>query len=94
MPKTSNFFHIFANTWVFCLFLLFCFFKTGVSLTSPGSTGTHSIEEARLEFRDLPDTKPGATPSSNVHEHGESAVGHCCEETGLTLTQHTRLTFD
>lgn len=59
-------------------------------MTSSGSPGTHSI--VGLEFRDLSDTTPGATPSSNVR--GESAVGPCCEETGLTLTPHTRLTSD
>ena len=42
---------------LFCLFacLLFCFvFRDRVSLCSPGCPGTHSVDQAGLELRNLP----------------------------------------
>jgi hypothetical protein len=43
----------------FCLFFVFCFllllfFQDRVSLDSPGCPGTHSIDQAGLELRNLP----------------------------------------
>jgi hypothetical protein len=35
-----------------CLFV--CFFQDRVSLYSPGCPGTHSVDQAGLEFRNLP----------------------------------------
>jgi hypothetical protein len=41
-----------------CRFVLFCFvyffFRDRVSLCSPGSPGTHSVDQAGLELRDPP----------------------------------------
>ena len=44
------------HIWVFC-FVLFCFcfcFRVRVSLYSPGCPGTHSVDQAGLELRNLP----------------------------------------
>jgi hypothetical protein len=39
----------------FCLFVLFCFvFQDRVSLCSPGCPGTHFVDQAGLELRNLP----------------------------------------
>jgi hypothetical protein len=38
----------------FLVFVLFCFFQDRVSLCSPGCPGTHSVDQAGLELRDLP----------------------------------------
>jgi hypothetical protein len=39
----------------FCAFFLFVFFpQDRVSLCSPGCLGTHSVDQAGLEFRNLP----------------------------------------
>ena len=35
-------------------FVLFCFFRDRVSLCSPGCPGTHSVDQAGLELRNLP----------------------------------------
>jgi hypothetical protein len=41
--------------FVFCLFVLFCFvFQDRVSLCSPGCPGTHFVDQAGLELRNLP----------------------------------------
>jgi hypothetical protein len=37
-----------------CLFVLFCFYRDRVSLYSPGCPGTHSVDQAGLELRNLP----------------------------------------
>jgi hypothetical protein len=37
-----------------CLFCFVLFFQDRVSLCSPGCPGTHSVDQAGLEFRDLP----------------------------------------
>jgi hypothetical protein len=37
-----------------CLFVLFLFFRDRVSLCSPGCPGTHSVDQAGLELRNLP----------------------------------------
>jgi hypothetical protein len=37
----------------FILFFFFCFFET-VSLCSPGCPGTHAVDQAGLELRNLP----------------------------------------
>jgi hypothetical protein len=37
----------------FC-FLVFCFFQGRVSLWSPAYPGTHSVDQAGLELRNLP----------------------------------------
>jgi hypothetical protein len=34
--------------------ILFCYFETGFFLCSPGCPGTHSVDQAGLELRDLP----------------------------------------
>jgi hypothetical protein len=39
--------------FVFC-FVLVCFFRDRVSLCSPGCPGTHSVDPAVLELRNLP----------------------------------------
>jgi hypothetical protein len=40
--------------FLFC-FVLFCFvFRGSVSLYSPGCPGTHSVDQDRLELRNLP----------------------------------------
>ena len=40
----------------FCCWFLFCFFsfKDMISLYRPGCPGTHSVDQAGLEFRNLP----------------------------------------
>jgi hypothetical protein len=38
----------------FCLFVLFCFFQDKVSLCSPSCPGTHFVDQAGLELRNLP----------------------------------------
>jgi hypothetical protein len=44
----------------YCLFVLFCFvlfcfvFRDRVSLCSPGCPGTHFVDQAGLELRNLP----------------------------------------
>jgi hypothetical protein len=38
---------------LFC-FLFVCFFETRVSQDSPGCPGTHSVDQAGLELRNLP----------------------------------------
>jgi hypothetical protein len=38
---------------LFC-FVLFCFFQDRVSLCSPGCPGTHFVDQAGLELRNLP----------------------------------------
>jgi hypothetical protein len=38
----------------FCLFVCFCFFEDRVSLYSPGCPGTHFVDQAGLELRNLP----------------------------------------
>jgi hypothetical protein len=41
--------------FVFVLFLFVCFvFQDRVSLCSPGCPGTHSVDQAGLELRNLP----------------------------------------
>jgi hypothetical protein len=32
----------------------FCFFRDGISLRSPGCPGTHSVDQAGLQLRNLP----------------------------------------
>jgi hypothetical protein len=39
---------------------LFCFFQDRVSLCSPGCPGTHSVDQAGLELRNLPACLPSA----------------------------------
>jgi hypothetical protein len=46
-------FQAISLTQVFC-FVLFCFFKTGVYLYSPGCPGTHFEDQAGLELRNPP----------------------------------------
>jgi hypothetical protein len=41
-------------TTFFFWFLVFVFFRDRVSLYSPGSPGTHSVDQAGLELRNLP----------------------------------------
>jgi hypothetical protein len=38
----------------FCLFVCFGFFRDRVSLCSPGSPGTHFVDQAGLEVRNPP----------------------------------------
>jgi hypothetical protein len=38
----------------FCFVLLFLFFQDRVSLCSPGSPGTHSVDQTGLELRNPP----------------------------------------
>jgi hypothetical protein len=53
---------IYNGVWVWCYFfvcfVLFCFvlffFRDRVSLCSPGCPGTHSVDQAGLELRNLP----------------------------------------
>jgi hypothetical protein len=44
--------------WFFCLFVclffVFCFFRDRISLYSPDCPGTHSVDQAGLELRNLP----------------------------------------
>jgi hypothetical protein len=47
-----RFFCLFVLWVIFC-FDLICFFET-VSLCSPGCPGTHSVDQAGLELRNLP----------------------------------------
>jgi hypothetical protein len=43
------------NSFLFCFVLfLFLFFQDRVSLYSPGCPGTHSVDQAGLELRNLP----------------------------------------
>jgi hypothetical protein len=39
---------------LFCLTCFVCFFRDRVSLCSPGCPGTHSVDQAGLELRNLP----------------------------------------
>jgi hypothetical protein len=43
---------MFSFYFIFCLFVLF--FRDRVSLCSPGRPGTHSVDQAGFEFRNLP----------------------------------------
>jgi hypothetical protein len=49
---------LFCFVLFFCLFgfvcLFVCFFRDRVSLCSPGCPGTHSVNQAGLELRNLP----------------------------------------
>jgi hypothetical protein len=40
--------------WIFFLVLVLVFFRDRVSLCSPGCPGTHSVDQAGLELRNLP----------------------------------------
>ena len=43
-----------ANIIIIQLLVLFCLFPDRVSLCSPGCPGTHSVDQAGLELRNLP----------------------------------------
>jgi hypothetical protein len=49
-------FFVFVLFFVLFCFVLFCFvlFQDRVSLCSPGCPGTHSVDQADLELRNLP----------------------------------------
>jgi hypothetical protein len=52
-PPASAFF-LFVFVFVFFFVCLFCFFETGFPLCSPGCPGTHSVDQAGFEIRNLP----------------------------------------
>jgi hypothetical protein len=53
--QTSYPFSTFSSNLFVCLFLfLLLFFRDKVSLCSPGCPGTHSVDQAGLELRNLP----------------------------------------
>ena len=51
---TPGSFFSFLPVLVFCLFVCFLVFRDRVSLYSPGCPGTHFVDQAGLELRNLP----------------------------------------
>ena len=52
--RVFNFSFLFSFFFFFCFFFSFVlFFQDRVSLCSPGCPGTHSVDQAGLELRDL-----------------------------------------
>jgi hypothetical protein len=54
LPAHTHFWIL--TIWLFCLFVFcFCFvFRDRVSLYSPGCPGTHTVDQAGLDLRNLP----------------------------------------
>ena len=55
--------------WFVCLFFGFGFFGDRVSLYSPGCPGTHCVDQAGLELRNLPASASQSAGITGVRHH-------------------------
>ena len=70
----------------------FLFFRDRVSLCSPGCPGTHSVDQAGLQLRNLPASASQADDIFKTQVQSMTAQAHCHQEVShlqLSLKVHT-----